>query len=717
MQELIWNVTKFNHILSYPSAAPAGAEAYAQDMLNLRVDRWGHLRLRPVIRALQMDDESDIASENRLITGVAATARELYWLRSDGKLFVANSIAANPSEIRNAPNLEGRLSIVGDIGDFAVITSEGDDNGYIVYYPDIVARTLHLEPPNAEDFHQRYFVNPELRSDYAISYDATNSRFILLDSVPGDLSGTTMVEDVSFSGNTIILGDATRGTSYQLADGDVLIVSSPITNAGAVQVLVVGSPALPLRHADGSELDPGDLQAGYTVEQSDKYTFYKLTFESEGGAWESEPSERFSDRARNNPEEFRIRFVLPHEDKPTDNRVKFLNLYRSSETRDDEDADDDNLLYFRVGRTRLPRTAIDWGVLDNESHGEHNVLLPLRDNSKMPSEITQIARFNDRLFGAAGDELRFSDVRNLTPNWGAWPILNSIQTGTPIEFCAAYRGMLLFGGANNLYRLSGSSPATFGYDQISSRGPVSPHAWGVLGDALGFVGSDGLYLTDGTRAPETAPQLEGYFNRHEIEEGLAGTLPNKASLWGVSRRRKRDNHIDQILFVKNANDWSRLAIGDERALVKEYTTVKFDGFALTGVIADQGRAPRLIDWVVDDGDVDALTKYTGQVNPPTEEIAWSWESQQLDWNSQGLGSEMKTFKELAIDGKAENDITATFYIDEQEPVEETVSAMRAGGDRFDYRRIRIDRRGFSLRFKITGTGNVTIRGLKVRAYV
>ena len=78
---------------------------------------------------------------------------------------------------------------------------------------------------------------------------------------------------------------------------------------------------------------------------------------------------------------------------------------------------------------------------------------------------------------------------------------------------------------------------------------------------------------------------------------------------------------------------------------------------------------------------------------------------------------MKTFKELAIDGKAENDITATFYIDEQDPVEKTVSAMRTGGERFDYRRIRIDRRGFSLRFKITGTGGVTIRGLKVRAYM
>ena len=141
------------------------------------------------------------------------------------------------------------------------------------------------------------------------------------------------------------------------------------------------------------------------------------------------------------------------------------------------------------------------------------------------------------------------------------------------------------------------------------------------------------------------------------------------------------------------------------------------GLPLTGVIADQQRAPRLIDWVVDDGDVDELTKWAGQENPPTQDITWSWESQQLDWNSQGIGSEMKTFKELVIDGKAVNDITVTFYIDEGDPVEKTVSAMRMDDERFDYRRIRIDRRGFGLRFKITGTGGVMIRGLKVRAYV
>ena len=99
MQELLWNGTKFNQIFSYPSDAPAGAESYAQDMLNLRVDRWGHLRLRPVIRPLELDNESDAASEGVTVTGVAASARALYWLTSDGGLFATDDIGVKPLNI------------------------------------------------------------------------------------------------------------------------------------------------------------------------------------------------------------------------------------------------------------------------------------------------------------------------------------------------------------------------------------------------------------------------------------------------------------------------------------------------------------------------------------------------------------------------------------------------------------------------------------------
>ena len=94
--------------------------------------------------------------------------------------------------------------------------------------------------------------------------------------------------------------------------------------------------------------------------------------------------------------------------------------------------------------------------------------------------------------------------------------------------------------------------------------------------------------------------------------------------------------------------------------------MKFDGLPITGVIADQQRAPRLIDWVVDDASVDGITYYTGGT-PVEEDIAWSWESQQLDWNAHGFGEEMKVFTELDISGIADNDAAITFYIDDRAP--------------------------------------------------
>lgn len=139
MQELLWNVTKFNHILSYPSDAGDGAEAYAQDMVNLRVDRWGHLRLRPVIRALELANESDLVLEGTTITGIAASARALYWLTSEGELFAtddtgvkplnipltAGGIRLGPIDLSFTPNLGGYTGTEADAGDDVADTTPG----------------------------------------------------------------------------------------------------------------------------------------------------------------------------------------------------------------------------------------------------------------------------------------------------------------------------------------------------------------------------------------------------------------------------------------------------------------------------------------------------------------------------------------------------------------------------------------------------------------
>ena len=61
------------------------------------------------------------------------------------------------------------------------------------------------------------------------------------------------------------------------------------------------------------------------------------------------------------------------------------------------------------------------------------------------------------------------------------------------------------------------------------------------------------------------------------------------------------------------------------------------------VIADGQDAPGLLTWIIED---------TGTDNDD-ESIEWSWESQQLAWDEQGVGERMKNFKWLEISGLAD----------------------------------------------------------------
>ena len=763
MQELLWNITKFNHIFSYPSDAGDGAESYAQDMVNLRVDRWGHLRLRPAIRALQMHEEGDIASEDVSMVGVAASITRLFWLNSNAQLYVTNSIPADPLQITGVPLLSGRLSLV-ELGENIVLTSEGSDQGYAIGENNEVEQ-LGIAAPDVDMFGSAFFnptTNPVANVIASFGQLVTQLPASPIDNRIYQLRADQEALTTDDRGNTIYVADYETGAALIAGTaGDLFLQIEPTSNlnsesgvSGATSLIVTGearaghvfrrgtsppdyvitsvvntpqgqqinfTPGLVSGHPDNTILVIQPSWWRILVPLQDEYSYYKLTFEGEGlfGDTESNGSAFFAVKLpdRTMPDEIindiNQQLVVQITQAPGDTRITHLNLYRSDVRRADGD-DGADLNYYRVEQFSLESASFPIYFVDDTT--DTVVTNKLEDNSYMPSSIEQLVQYNDRLFGANGNELRFSDVRNTIPIWGAWPVLNSIRTGQRVDFAAAYRGMLLFGASDNLHRLSGTSPANFRYDQISSRGPVSPHSWGILDNAFAFVGADGLYLTDGTKAPEIAPQLKGYFNRYEIEDGFVGMLPNKASLWGIHRRNKSTDDTDIIYFVKDGNDWTRVVKGSDATAIRQYASVKFDGLPITGVIADQQRAPRLIDWVVDDASVDGITHYTGGT-PVEEDIAWSWESQQLDWNAHGFGEEMKVFTELDISGIADNDATITFYIDDRAPVTKTVRLDRAAHDRFHPVRVRINRRGFGCRFKLEGTGAVTLRGLQMKVLV
>lgn len=678
MRNLQWGITSFTSIASFPSKNGEGSAIYAQDMLNLRVDRWGHLRLRPAIKSFVLSNPPTAE-----VTGLASGGDVLFWLLSNGTLHVSHDGDPTPSNVSasSISDLSGRLSIVNEVYGGYALTSEGEDNGFLLQHPteSLVARTLGVPTPSPPVFD---VLNLSTGGIGYTSFGAHNR------------SGDTSIQ-VSGSGAQV-------GHRFTIGNTTHTIIS---INANIWTIRPALASNLP---ANTTLTLTGEVG---TVENSQDYAFYKLTYSvSELADIESEATDVFAVQYANDPDSFKVRFQIPATaiPNPLDDRVEYLNLYRSDRrSTDPQDPERDEFLYYRVGQNRRPTLPIDWVVLDDEPFDEHNAALLLHDNSKMPSSITALAKFNDRLFGANGDELRFSEVRNGTPSWGAWPVVNSIKPDDPdrIDFCATYRGQLLFGGPTGLYRLSGSSLATFRYDKIGSRGPVSAYSGAVLDNTFGFVGVDGFYLTDGTQSPEISGRLEGVFNRYSIDEGVVGMLPSKAALFGARRNNAATRRVDNINFIFDDGNWTRFE-GDDETVVRQVASVAFDGRPVEGFIADQQHAPRQLDWRVTDDDSDADSP-----------IPWLWESNQLDWNADGLGEMMKIFEELVISGVADNDVTVTFYPDNLEPTTATVTLDRERYERFDPVRVPIRRRGFALRFNIEGMGQVTLRGLKVGATV
>ena len=627
MPEQRWELTKFYPIYSYPADLPENSEIFAQDMANLRINRWGHLRPRPSIQALPVPPAHAPVG----VAGVQGTADHLYWLHTDSKLFRASDLTRQPIEIMGADRLHGNLTVIGEFQDFDIIHSERGDSTYILYY-DRVPNALPLSAPRPV-LDQNFRIEPRGSGDTADYY------------------------------------------FYK------------ITYADRADFPTIESEATPRRSAQ-LFLDP----------------------DGEG--------------------QFALLHGIP---APTDDRLKAICVYRSALSFTTNDVDDTTIRYYRIGCAELPDNVPGYYIIHDktkttstaDTEADDEVLIdvnfPLRDNSPMPARTQQIAKYKDRLFAATGTELRYSDVRHLTPLWGSFPKANHINTGTRIDFCAPYAGVLLFGGRDGLFRLTGDAPP-YDFDQIAAKGAVSPQAWAVLSFGFGFVSVDGIYLTDGAVIQETGAALKGYFNNHYIENGVVGELPSKSRFWGMTRR-DTNGTIDTRYFVEDNDNggFTRIETDDLHPITQLDTTQLIipDGngtghYNTIFAIADGQRTPRTLNWIVDADGIETDTIGIGYTHTQNVPIQWKWESQALAWNEQGLGETMKRFIDLQISGLADPaEIKITFYVDDKPPMVVKRDLNRELTSRFHPLKVRIDRWGYAIRFTIEGAGDVTIRGLKL----
>ena len=111
-------------INSYPASAPGSNHTTARDVLNLRVDGDGYLRLAPAV--------ADWITFGAPVTGIARAYDHLFFLRDDGELYVIKDDNPTLPELVGSTDMRGKLSVIDEFETFFLFTSESDDTGY--YY-------------------------------------------------------------------------------------------------------------------------------------------------------------------------------------------------------------------------------------------------------------------------------------------------------------------------------------------------------------------------------------------------------------------------------------------------------------------------------------------------------------------------------------------------------------------------------------------------------
>ena len=122
----LWGLDNFRTGIHTIPRRVDGGELYANDMQNLQVNPDGDLHLLELV--------SDAGYDGAVITGLGVSAKYLFVLREDRSLSAIQrptpETLGGVTILSNvAVNLSGRLSLV-DLREYAILTSEGNDQGY-----------------------------------------------------------------------------------------------------------------------------------------------------------------------------------------------------------------------------------------------------------------------------------------------------------------------------------------------------------------------------------------------------------------------------------------------------------------------------------------------------------------------------------------------------------------------------------------------------------
>ena len=340
------------------------------------------------------------------------------------------------------------------------------------------------------------------------------------------------------------------------------------------------------------------------------------------------------------------------------------------------------------------------------------------DNDRMPPAKT-FTVFNDRVFVPNKTELRYSDLRFGNLVLWAYPKTNSIRRPVDFTFATAYRDLLIFGGRNGMWRMVGNSPSNFDIDRITNLGPIDPYAITTTEDTIGYITTAALHISDGISTQDISEPIQAYFENQEPIRGSVLFLPNGNTVWSVVFA-KIDGSLNRQTFVRARQwqQWSDLEIEQN---------ARFEQVSVTGdtetiaAIAENTPHIRQVLWENLTGIYDGRTTEISELTP----IQWSWKSQKLDFQAEGIAAERKRFTELIIEGKADTEIdgelaqlNVTFLIYDTNNDVITVTAQRTLDRPHLYKtRVPIRKIGQAIEFTVEGRGNVDIRSFCLKGNI
>lgn len=732
MIKQLYNLTRFPGIHTHLMTAEAG-ELYAQDIKNLRVNRWGQLTAQVPVKTItlvpQYQQADDIA-----ITGVAFEAQNRYFLRSDSTPVLQND--ENLILLIDADDLSGRLS-VQSLNDLVFLTSEGDDQGYTfnkksydgitfgnlsldtlsVPKPDVTAFTTQSGPFNAS-----YPGNTTDRLFYAITYsrgDLDETEPVIVSSVvpryPQDDGYLVQIRIISSKlsaidsrVNRINIYRSVRLHPSDVDTDDIQFyrvgtvdldaidenVTTPTIFQDKTQINVLSRESNVYLGSEQAEWewedDKNDLDAGEVTRKV--YSIHFTYIDKYGVGWETEIREQLASvvgkylRLRDPEQSNRylfgeigevtffndyaaVRLLGLTNDSGdavfSDNDPTLTNLFNWFSPFDDVNSNNPDVVEILVQDASS-------AVAQAEGYTPTDLTHPLPDLAVFPRGET-LTLYNDRLWTTVDGALRSSDIRDGVPIWSNWPQADIIPTQTDPIFCARVNQYLVFGGPSELWSLIGTSRYNYQINRIGSRGPVSAYAWGNIENAIGFVGTDGFYVTDGATAQKISQPLDGFFDSEPNTDGFVVNVP-QGTVWGTQDKA----------FIAD-KEWTRLDTGEP--IVQG--ALQTDGNML---FTDGGAVPQTWDGLIDEDDT------------PTAEFLYT--SQEFDAANQGAGSRDKSFKWFEISGTASQDITVTIYVD-REQIEQQTFAL--DGDA----KVGINCWGKRIQFQIRGEGDVEIEGVRL----